>query len=387
MGGLYTAENSRQTVASLKGTGLRSPTAIDLFAGCGGMSLGLKKAGFNIIYANEINKSAAATYGRNFPEVYLEVKNIKYVSARKLYRKLGRPQVDVIAAGTPCQGFSVAGKRSAEDSRNLLYKHVLRLAKVFHPKFIVLENVAGILARRNRGIIRDIRRGLRRIGYYPRTKVLIASHFGVPQRRKRVFIIAPSSAIPAVELFPKGEGLTIRVSSAIADLAFLGSGESACVYQRTPGTAYQREMRENSPVLYNHESTKHSAKIQRRFRSINAGSRHPRWGATRKQTHFKLHPRRIANTLTSIPEDSIHYRQNRGLTVREMARLQSFPDGFEFLGPRTTGGERRRRESPQYTQVANAVPPLMATAVFGQLHGMIGGPVPKDGPLLELPVV
>jgi DNA (cytosine-5)-methyltransferase 1 len=215
-----------------------------------------------------------------------------------------------------------------------------------------------------------VMKGLRRIGYYPRTKVLVASHFGVPQRRKRMFFIAASNPIPAGELFPKGEGDTVRVSSAIADLAFLGSGESACEYRRHPRTAYQREMREGSEVLHNHESTSHSVKIQKRFESITPGQRHPRWGATRKQTHYKLHPGRLSNTLTSIPEDSIHYSQNRGLTVREMARIQSFPDSFEFMGPRTTGGRRRRKENPQYTQVANAVPPLMAAAVFRKLSNV-----------------
>lgn len=337
------------------------------------MSLGLKSAGFKILYANEINKSAAATYRYNFPDVPLEVKDIRHVSAKGLYERLGRPRVEVIAAGTPCQGFSVAGKRKAGDSRNQLYKEVLRFAKVFRPRFIVLENVVGMLARRNRGITRAVMKGFRRIGYHPRMKVLTASHFGVPQRRKRVFVIAGAEAIPRSELFPKGYGKTVRVSAALADLAFLRSGEDACEYRLPPRTAYQRRMREGSKMLHNHQSTEHSAEIQRRFRSIMPGTRHPTWGATRKQTHFRLHPSRLSNTLTSIPEDSIHYRQSRGLTVREMARLQSFPDSFEFLGPRTTGGERRKRESPQYTQVANAVPPLMASAVFGKLGPLLAG--------------
>ena len=379
MPGSYAPQVDEKTLSLGEGPGLNQPTAIDLFAGCGGMSLGLKNAGFKILYANEINRSAAATYRHNFPGVPLEVRDIRRVSAKGLYKRLGKPRVDVLAAGTPCQGFSVAGKRKAEDSRNQLYKEVLRFAKAVHPRFIVLENVAGMLARRNRGIARDVVKGLRKIGYHPRMKVLTASHFGVPQRRKRVFVIAGAEAIPRSELFPKGKGETVSVSAAIADLAFLRSGENACEYRLAPRTAYQQRMREGSEALCNHQSTEHSARIQRRFRSILPGKRHPTWGATRKQTHFRLHPYRLSNTLTSIPEDSIHYRQSRGLTVREMARLQSFPDSFEFLGPRTTGGERRKHESPQYTQVANAVPPLMAGAVFRKLMPLLAAP--GKGPL------
>jgi DNA (cytosine-5)-methyltransferase 1 len=303
--------------------------------------------------------------------VNLEVRDIRYVPAAGLFGRLGRPEVDVISAGTPCQGFSVAGRRTSIDSRNNLYKEVLRFTKVFRPKFVVLENVVGMLARRNRGTARSIKKGFRRVGYYPRQKVLSASRFGVPQKRRRVFVIASLKPISGAELFPEGKGRTIGVSAALADLAFLGSGQTACEYRVSPRSAYQVEMRKGVDVLYNHESTDHSKKIQRRFRSIPPGTRRPHWGATRKLTHFKLHPRRLANTITSIPEDSIHYRLARGLTVREMGRLQSFPDWFEFLGPRTTGGERRRWECPQYTQVANAVPPMMATAVFAKLCSAI----------------
>jgi DNA (cytosine-5)-methyltransferase 1 len=336
------------------------------------MSLGLEKAGFKIIFANEINESAAATYRRNFPEVKLNVGDIKNIGAIDLHKRLGRPKVDLIAAGTPCQGFSVAGRRKAGDARNQMYKEVLRFGKVFRPRFIVIENVAGMLARRNKDITLRIMQDLRRIGYHPRFKVLTASHFGVPQKRKRVFIIATLKAISADELFPRGRGKTVGVSAAISDLGFLGSGEKTSSYKRAPRSAYQFEIRQGATTLFNHESTKHSRRVQRRFESIPTGRRRPRLERTRKLTHLKLHPRRLANTITSIPEDSIHYRMNRGLTVREMARLQSFPDRFEFMGPRTTGGLRRRTTCPQYTQVANAVPPLMATAVFKNLAEVLG---------------
>jgi DNA (cytosine-5)-methyltransferase 1 len=350
---------------------LERPIALDLFAGCGGMSLGLENAGFKIIYANEINESAAATYARNFPEITLQVGDIRKVNAKQLYLKLGMPNVGTISAGTPCQGFSIAGRRQATDARNLLYKEVLRFARVFRPKLIVIENVLGMLYGRNRSLANRIIEDVRRIGYFPRMKVLTASHYGVPQKRRRVFIIAGSKPIPETELFPLSVGRTIRASAAIADLAFLGYGEVASEYRHLPRSAYQRQMRRGALAIFNHESTNHSRRVRSRFASIPAGQQRPSRGATKKHTHQKLHPWRLAKTLTSISEDSIHYRKNRGLTVREMARLQSFPDKFEFMGPRTSGGETRRHACPQYTQVANAVPPMMAEAVFKNLAMVI----------------
>jgi DNA (cytosine-5)-methyltransferase 1 len=368
----YMSEDSVDGVDGSLRSQLQCPIALDLFAGCGGMSLGLENAGFRIIYANEINESAAATYARNFPKVNLQVGDIREVNAKKLYLELGMPNVDVISAGTPCQGFSIAGRRQATDARNLLYKQVLRFARAFRPKLIVIENVLGMLYGRNRSLANQIIEDVRRIGYHPRMRVLTASHYGVPQKRKRVFIISGSKAIPEHELFPLSVGGTIRVSAAIADLAFLGNGEIASEYRRFPRSAYQLQMRGGALAIYNHESTNHSRRVRSRFASIPAGQQHPSREATKKHTHQKLHPWRLSRTLTSISEDSIHYLKNRGLTVREMARLQSFPDKFEFMGPRTSGGKTRRHACPQYTQVANAVPPLMAEAVFRNLATAIG---------------
>jgi DNA (cytosine-5)-methyltransferase 1 len=320
-----------------------------------------------VIYANEINESAAATYYRNFPEINLQVADIIKVDARQLYLKLGKPDLDILSAGTPCQGFSTAGRRRSKDARNILYKEVLRFATAFRPKLIVIENVLGMLYGQNRSIASRIIRDIRSIGYYPYMKVLTASHYGVPQKRKRVFIIAGSKEIPECELFPTSVGRTIPAANAISDLAFLGYGEKASEYPRSPRSAFQVQMRRGASVIYNHESTNHSKPVRTRYASIPPGKEQPLVGATKKHTHHKLHPRRLSNTLTSISEDSIHYLKNRGLTVREMARLQSFPDRFEFLGPRTSGGKTRRHACPQYTQVANAVPPMMAEAVFKNL--------------------
>jgi len=341
--------------------------ALDLFAGCGGMSVGLENAGFKVIYANELNEDAAATYRRNFPSVHLEVKDIRQVDATELNRRLGRPRVDVISAGPPCQGFSTAGKRNPRDKRNLLYREVLRFVRVFRPKIVVVENVVGMLSTSKGRFVERLEAELQAMGYNPHHKVLTASSYGVPQRRKRVFIIAPSVLVSEQELFPRPSGTCVSVSQALADLAFLGVGESATEYKTPPRSCYQKHMRAKAGGLCNHVSPRHSDRVQELFASIPQG-REARSvfgeGYSGKHSRLRLHPQRRSRTLTTLPEDFVHYSQNRIPTVREMARLQSFSDDFVFLGPRTTGGQNRKNECPQYTQVGNAVPPLLAEAVF-----------------------
>lgn len=341
--------------------------ALDLFAGCGGMSIGLENAGFKVIYANELNKEAAATYQHNFPSVHLEVKDIRYVDANELSRRLGRPGVDVIASGVPCQGFSTAGKKNPRDKRNLLYREVLRFVGVFRPKIVVIENVMGMLSTSKGRFVERIEAELRALGYHSRHGVLTASSYGVPQMRKRVFIMATSVAVPEEELFPRPTGTRVSVSQALSDLAFLGIGESATKYRTPPRSHYQELMRAKAVELYNHVSPKHSLRVQKMFASIPQGHEaRSVFGNdySGKRSRCRLHPRKRSRTLTTLPEDCVHYSQNRIPTVREMARLQSFPDHFVFLGPRTTGGLQRKNQCPQYTQVGNAVPPLLAEAVF-----------------------
>lgn len=339
------------------------------------MSLGLKKAGFRIVFANELSKSASKTYRKNFPDVNLVTRNVKRLDANKVYENLGRPHVDVITAGPPCQGFSIAGRRKPTDSRNLLYAEVLRFARVFKPRVVVIENVVGMLSKSYEPIVKKMLRGLRSIGYYPRVSVLTASDFGVPQSRKRVFIIAASKPFRPAELFPPPSGWKVLVGDALSDLAFLGNGNESTEYKLPPATPYQILMRGDADSLFNHRSSRHSKTVRHRFAKIpqgGSGRKHLMKGdRTGKRIYLKLDPNKFASTLTSIPDDLIHYRRNRSPTVREMARLQSFPDWFEFLGPRTTGGKARRKECPQYTQVANAVPPLLAEAVFRKLAGTL----------------
>jgi len=346
--------------------------AMELFAGCGGMSLGLKRAGLDIIYANEINPDAVKTYKKNFPDVFVQEGDIKKLNPVLIKRRIGK--VDLIAAGPPCQGFSMVGPRNPNDPRNKLFLQLLKFVKTFKPKLFVMENVPSILTMDNGKVIERIKNSFSVIGYSIQYKILTASEFGVPQVRKRIFIIGTRGDISTRKLFPNSKRKKVSVKDALSDLAFLGINEKATRYKSKPRTRFQSKMRKNSTMIFNHESCNHSIKIQKRFSRIPSGKdgrKVLKNSGTKKRDYYRMHPQTTSRTITTIPEDFIHYQKNRIPTVREMARLQSFPDDFQFLGSKMTGGKRRTTSCPQYTQVANAVPPLMAEAVFKKLYKVI----------------
>lgn len=345
------------------------PTVIELFSGCGGMSLGLKRAGFDIVYANEINEEAVKTYKKNFPDVLIQQEDIKKLDPVLIKKKIGK--IDLIVAGTPCQGFSMAGPRNPNDPRNKLFLQLLKFVETFKPKIFVMENVPGILTMDNGKIIERIKNSFFQIGYSIQYKILTASEFGVPQDRKRIFIIGTRKKVSAEKLFPTIKKEKVTVEDALSDLAFLGINEKGSVYKSKPKSKFQSKMRKNSKEIFNHESCNHNIKIQKRFAKVPAGKNGRQVlknSGTKKRDYYRMHPKTVSRTITTIPEDFIHYRQNRIPTVREMARLQSFPDNFKFLGSKMTGGKRRKISCPQYTQVANAVPPLLAEAVFKKIR-------------------
>lgn len=353
----------------------KDPGAIDIFSGCGGMSLGLKRSGFRILLANDVNEEALKTYRYNFPEVKTLHADIRKVTPKKIKHYINSSRVDIITAGPPCQGFSYAGGRNPHDPRNKLFRNLVRFVETLKPKIFVVENVPGLLSMQGGNVVKRIITEFSKLGYYVHVKTLLASDYGVPQARKRVFIIGTTKHIPKEEIFPKSANQKrISVAQAISDLSFLGVNARAETYRLKPSSTYQQAMRGDSKVLYNHESPNHSRRIQRRFARIPAGHNgHDvlQRVSTCKHTYIKMNPRRICYTITTLPEDLIHYKQDRIPTVREMARIQSFPDEFVFLGPRTTGGSARKRSCPQYSQVGNAVPPLMAEAIFKNLRRII----------------
>jgi len=337
-------------------------TAIDLFAGAGGLSEGLKQAGFHVALANELNQWASETYRRNHPETILLEEDIHGITPSRIL-KLAKARPDLVAGGPPCQGFSMAGKRSIYDPRNHMFFEFIRIVRELKPRFILAENVTGLLTFMKGRVINKIEKELKSIGYKVSKRIINSADFGVPQIRNRLFIFGDlnqSSDISSLKI-PKSKWVTVK--QAIGDLDFLNSGESSYKYMKQAKTLYQKMMRERSQVLHNHKASKHSQKIIDRFSCIKPGMKYKDLKCetkTKKRNQMRIFPNKPINTINTIPDDYIHYLLNRTLTVRESARLQSFKDKYIFLGQRTTGGKRRRVECPQYTQVGNAIPPLLA---------------------------
>lgn len=347
------------------------PTVIDLFSGCGGMSLGLEKAGYDIVYANDLNDDALKTYRHNFPHVFVEQGDITKINPHDVAKKIKRNHVDVIVAGVPCQGFSTSGKRNPKDPRSKLFLQIIKFLNVFRPKIFVMENVSGLLSMEKGNLIKTITKHFSESGYHVTHRILSAAEFGVPQMRNRVFIVGSSKPLQENQIFPKpNTKKQITVKEAISDLAFLGLNDTSDSYLLKPKSVYQKKMRAKSKTLHNHESANHSPRVQKRFSKVPSGmdGRNAlKISDTNKRDYYRLHPNKTSRTITTLPEDLIHYKKNRIPTVRELARLQSFPDSFVFCGPRTTGGKQRKFACPQYTQIGNAVPPLLSESVFFKL--------------------
>lgn len=372
-------------------------TSIDLFCGAGGITEGFRRAGFECLYANDINQWATETFRANHPNTLADVSPIETVDARRLRRELGlaKGQVDILVGGPPCQGFSInAPERFLDDARNSLFRQYVRFLDEFQPKTLLFENVPGMLSLGN-GIIFDrIAASLREHGYAVSFKIMFAAHYGVPQERWRMIILgsrdgvapehpAPTHCAHARANFRGGRTLTFRllpleerllapavtVGEALDDLPRLKMGEGGEImpYDKPPHSAYARMMRSGETVTYNHFAGILAAQNVERMKYIKPGGswRDIPWHLlpkgmqrARKSDHTKRYGRLQKDGLagTVLTKCDPHWGavflpdQDRALTVREAARIQSFPDGYKFLGPRVA----------QYEQVGNAVPVLMA---------------------------
>lgn len=376
------------------------PTTIDLFAGAGGLTEGFQQAGFRCLYANDVNKWAIETFKHNHPGVLADCRAIEEVDPALLRTQLGLRQgdLDVLIGGPPCQGFSInAHGRFLDDPRNSLFKHYIRFIDEFRPKKLLIENVPGMLSLGNGAIFDQIIHELEARGYSTKAQILLSAHYGVPQERWRMIILgslsgnAPQHPQPthfavANANFRGGRTLTYRmgpldrmalapsvtVRQAIADLPVLelGAGAEEMDYNRAPHCDYARSMREGSTKLFNHFSANLSKQNIARMRFIQPGRNWtdiPRellpkgMQKARTSDHTKRYGRLTMDGLagTILTKCDPHWSavflpdQDRTLTVREAARIQSFPDRYRFLGPRVA----------QYEQVGNAVPVLMAKAI------------------------
>ena len=412
----------------------RANTFIDLFAGCGGLSLGLLVSGWKGLFAIEKSPDAFKTLRHNLVDRDAHNGHIPLFSwpgwlgkepheIRRFidmhYRDLRRLKgtVQLVAGGPPCQGFSFAGIRNRQDPRNSLFNFHLAVVGHVQPELVLLENVRGIeiafgttaARKKNRGTNSQshasrIKYGLNKQGYHVQQRLLKAADFGVPQLRPRYFTIGIRK-----DLFPESHSMDffeilyskkddflrehnlpvshpVTVAQAISDLRTKGKKLVDCndlespagfkeITYRHPVSNYQKLMHShmngdamNSLRLVNHrpETIDRFKKILRICRNgVRLSSDDRAQLGTQKKSIMPLAHNKPSHTLTTLPDDLLHYSEPRVHTVREHARLQSFPDWFEFRGRYTTGGERRARECPRYTQVGNAIPPLLAE-VLGQ---------------------
>jgi len=355
---------------------------IDLFCGAGGLTLGFERNGFNTLAANEIYEDACKTYRANFPDVPCIQKDINDLTAEELMDggNFDESDVDVIIGGPPCKGFSIAGERNPDDPRNSLFEEYLRIVARVNPKVILMENVPGILSMKDGSYVEKIRNEMKRLGYKVKHQKLNAADYGVPELRERIIFLGfkqgyevnfPEATHTRAAKDQQNLKPYVTVGDAISDLDFLKSGEESTEYEKDPESDFQKKIRKTTDRLMNHKAPNHSERIQKRFKLMDEGKGMesvPEKHRTKKHSLQKFHRGEPSPTITTLPEDFVHYKRNRIPTVREVARIQSFPDDFEFKGPRTTGGKRRRYSVPQYSQIGNAVPPLMAEALAKQVR-------------------
>lgn len=431
------------------------PQFIDLFAGCGGLSLGLMEAGWTGLFAIEKSPMAFETLKHNligkrdkysfvWPKwLPIEPLDIRQVLEKYPDRLMQFQDIDLLVGGPPCQGFSMAGRRKVDDERNNLINDYLSFVRILKPKLILVENVRSFASpftktesgEKGKPVLEDqfnadelLRLSIKELGYKPFVQYPVrAKDFGVPQLRPRYILIgirldllnglADSDVDPFIILNKKRLSFllskklptkAITLSQAISDL-MRSNGIVTCI---EPGMkkfkqgkygpirgAYQKLMRKKRDgsaflersVADSHRFANHGKTTKNRFKGIISSFTPGKQLSKEQISSLGLQKHRVAllssrepcHTLTSLPDDLIHYREPRILTVREYARIQSFPDWFEFKSKYTTGGKRRKADVPRYTQAANAVPPLLADAI-GKTLLVIFNTLNKQGELSPL---
>ena len=340
------------------------PRVIDLFAGVGGLSLGFEKKGFEVVLANEYDASIAASYIANHKNTKMIVGDITSLDLEDTFGKMAG-KVDVVIGGPPCQGFSQKGQRKTiHDERNFLFKYYVSVVELVKPKYFVMENVPNLLTVEGGYFRHEIEELFNKLGYSLEYGVLNASDYGVPQNRRRAVIIGKLGGDAPKLPIPQGNKVTIW--DAISDLAYLESGEGSeeQEYKFPAESDYEKMLRADSSILFNHIATKHSPLALERLALIppNAGREVlPEEHLTKSiysGTWTRMKKDEISVTITTrfdTPSSGkfTHPFLNRAITVREAARIQSFPDDFHFVG----------NKGSQMKQVGNAVPPLLAAAI------------------------
>lgn len=385
-------------------------TTIDLFCGAGGIAEGFRQAGFECLYGNDVAPWAITTFAENHPAAHADGSPVERVKPAAIRKRLGlsRGELDVLVGGPPCQGFSInAPERFLDDERNALFRHYIRFLDEFKPRAFLLENVPGMLSLARGAVFDQILAEFRARKYTVTYRILFAAHYGVPQERWRLILLGtrkgaalehprPTHFSVGRANFTGGRTLTFRlepadqlelepavtVHEAIGDLPRLviGEGSEEVQYDRPPHSDYAKELRNDAGVTFNHFAPVLSRQNRERMQYIRPGGSwrdipHDLLPAgmqrARRSDHTKrygrLHPDGLSATIMTkcdphwgpvfLPD------QDRSLTVREAARLQSFPDSYRFFGPRVA----------QYEQVGNAVPVLLARALGVAIRDQLAG--------------
>lgn len=381
-------------------------TAIDLFSGAGGISLGLESAGFRVLMATDVSETCEHTYSRNSPDTPFLRGDIRDLtpSLVRSRAKIRQGELDLLIGGPPCQGFSIIGSRVVHDPRNDLFRDFMRLAGALRPKCMVIENVPGLATLARGAILEEVLNGYSELGYSVRFAELLAAQYGVPQMRWRMFFVGfrkdleimpglgfprpthgrlPIGAlVPNCTIAPTDSAGFLTARDAIGDLPWVSAGEEVHAYASRPLSAYQRKMRSGlRNELYNHYAPRLSELTLRRITALRAGQDwrdlpHDLLPEGMKRAKRKDHTRRFRRmTWDGVPRSVItrfrdpksgeytHPEQHRTISIREAARIQSFPDRFAFEGS----------YSEQYDQVGNAVPPILAQAVAREVAACLSG--------------
>ena len=351
---------------------------LDLFCGCGGMSWGLNKAGFEVVAGIDVWDVALQTYGLNHPKSKAINIDLTNSSPQEILKdnNINPSEIDVITGGPPCQGFSKntpATWRFLEDPRNQLYKEYLKFVDYIRPKVVIIENVAEIYNAFEGHVRTEIINQLSAMGYTVETKIIHMERYGIPQRRRRCFFLASRIGRP---WFPQESNKIVTAWEAISDLPVVNQGEGfdGMEYTIPPQNSYQVKMRLSSADVFNHIANKMTAIQTERISSIGPGQGlkdippnlqvKGGYSGAYGRLDFTSPAPTITRWVFHVGSGRFaHPRENRGLTMREAARLQSFSDDFHFSGTRTE----------QAGQIGNAVPPLFMEKLGNEIKKLISG--------------
>lgn len=355
---------------------------VDLFSGAGGLSRGFMDAGFNVVLGVDFDDAALKTFKENHGHaeaMKLDLFDHENIWKIRDYLKENDISLDVLVGGPPCQGFSLAGKREEFDQRNVLYSAMVKTASILKPKVVVLENVPGMLTLYNGAGAKRVREDFEEIGYYVNEpQILFAPEFGVPQIRKRVFFVMTlKDVIKGSFQYPEpilSESEFITTEDAIGNLPSLIDVNDYSLnqiheYPKPAINEYEKAMRRNSSKLYNHTPTNHSPETVRLISMVPEGKNYkalPEEELEKRVFKYnealtRYHSKKPSRTIDTGHRTHFHYKWNRIPTVRENARLQSFPDDFIFYG----------NKQEQYRQVGNAVPPLLGQVIATKVKELL----------------